>query len=114
MRDIPGATEVCANQYNATVVTKAAGAWIHHGNEAVAVYGAEPYLATAGSGDVLAGIIAAYACRYSPLHAASMAARLHVEAGRTLADQRGSAFASAWDIASAITPALDRLARGVE
>jgi NAD(P)H-hydrate epimerase len=58
-----------------------------------------PYLATPGSGDVLAGIIAACAARSASLFdAATVGVWVHAKAGRKAAERSGGAF-----LASAIT-----------
>lgn len=102
LRDIPSATRICSERYGTITMCKAAGAWIHTSAGVRTVYGAEPILATAGSGDVLAGIIAAFAS-HSPLaEAASTAALLHIATGRALAEQRAVRSASANDLANHI------------
>jgi len=65
-----------------------------------------PALATAGSGDVLAGMIGATIARgYAPFVAAALAAHLHGRAGA-----RMSTFAPASEIAQEVTYLLDEIA----
>jgi hydroxyethylthiazole kinase-like uncharacterized protein yjeF len=64
-----------------------------------------PTLATAGSGDVLAGLIAATIARgHDPFHAAALAAHLHARAGARLRP-----YATASDIATSIQGVLHEL-----
>jgi hydroxyethylthiazole kinase-like uncharacterized protein yjeF len=65
------------------------------------VWGAAPALGTAGSGDVLAGLIGALLCRLPPLEAAVLGAWAHAEAGRGL-----PVGALASDIADALPAVL--------
>jgi NAD(P)H-hydrate repair Nnr-like enzyme with NAD(P)H-hydrate dehydratase domain len=65
-----------------------------------------PALATAGSGDVLAGMIGATIARgHAPFVAAALAAHLHGRAGA-----RMSTFAPASEIAQEVTFLLDEIA----
>ncbi|MEM6758182.1 MAG: NAD(P)H-hydrate dehydratase [Pseudomonadota bacterium] len=83
------ATREAATRCGATVLYKGADTVIAHpgGPAAVhaAAYGrAAPWLATAGAGDVLAGMIAGLLARgFDPMHAAQAAAWLHVECARS-------------------------------
>lgn len=109
--DIPDCAAACSKRYVATVCAKAAGAWITDGEQTHVVYGAEPMLAAAGSGDVLSGIIAAFASKLSPAQACAHAAFLHVEAGRQLSSERFGSYATAIEIADAVSKALTSLNR---
>ena len=74
--------------------------------------GDAPALATAGSGDVLAGMIGAYlAKRMEPFPAACAAVYLHAEAARMLAAELGGEGIVAGDVIAALPRALAR--RGV-
>jgi len=66
-------------------------------------------LATAGSGDVLAGIVAAMACVLPPFEAACAAVMLHAQAGQTWATEHG---ADRGMLASEIADLLPRVFRG--
>lgn len=69
--------------------------------------GGAPALATAGTGDVLSGVIGAYlAKRMDPFHAACAGVLLHVRAGRLAARRLGSEGVIARDVISALPPAL--------
>lgn len=73
----------------ATVVLKDA-VTIITGSETIVVDGREPALGTAGSGDVLSGVIGAFlAQRNEPLVAAEAAVLLHLETGRRLVREIG-------------------------
>jgi hydroxyethylthiazole kinase-like uncharacterized protein yjeF len=71
---------------------------------------ASPALATAGSGDVLAGAIGAFlAAGIRPLEAAACGVAVHGAAGLLAAERIGRAGAMARDIASLLPVAIERL-----
>lgn len=71
---------------------------------------ATPALATAGSGDILAGVIAAFlAAGASPLAAAGCGVAVHGAAGLLAADRIGSAGVMARDIAALLPEAIAQL-----
>jgi hydroxyethylthiazole kinase-like uncharacterized protein yjeF len=76
---------------DAIVVLKGDDTLIAHPSGLVAVSpGATPGLATAGTGDVLSGVLGAIlAARVEPFEAACAAVRLHALAGRRAAERRG-------------------------
>ena len=79
------AAKAAARRLGATVLLKGPDTAIAHpsGESALNSAGDAPWLATAGSGDVLAGIIAGLLARgFSPLDAAATAAHIHAEAAR--------------------------------
>jgi NAD(P)H-hydrate epimerase len=72
--------------------------------------GGAPALATAGTGDVLSGVIGAYlAKRMDPFHAACAGVFVHAEAGRLAARQIGSEGVIARDVIEALPWALESL-----
>jgi NAD(P)H-hydrate epimerase len=74
-----------------------------------------PALATAGSGDVLSGIIAALACSMSPVQAACAGVLIHGLAGDLWLARTGSDRGMlAGEIAEAVPGILAALARGVD
>lgn len=107
LADLPTAVAEASARYRAVVVAKHAGALVgapEHGAGAVedpteprlrVVGGATPALATAGSGDVLAGIIGALALRHSAFDAAACGAWLHAAAGASLQSATGAMSATA-------------------
>ena len=71
---------------------------------------ANPVLATAGTGDVLAGIVAGLLAQgLSSLHAAAAAAYIHGAAGEQLRDELGDAGAAASDLLPLIPRVLKEL-----
>jgi hydroxyethylthiazole kinase-like uncharacterized protein yjeF len=80
-----------AEIYNAVVVAKASTTIVAHPDGRIAVVdGMNPALATAGSGDVLSGVIGALLARGIPAwDAARAGTMLHSIAGRRLADSAG-------------------------
>jgi NAD(P)H-hydrate epimerase len=71
-----------------------------------------PTLATGGTGDVLAGMIAAYLARgLPPADAATLAAFVHGLAGQA-AGEAGGEGVIAWDVAEAVPEAVRRLQEG--
>ena len=72
--------------------------------------GGTPALATAGSGDVLTGIILALMAQgYKPEIAAIMAPFIHGRAGEIAAAQKGVYGTIAGDIADAVGPAIHQI-----
>jgi NAD(P)H-hydrate repair Nnr-like enzyme with NAD(P)H-hydrate dehydratase domain len=69
--------------------------------------GGSPALATAGTGDVLSGMIAALIARgLEPFEAACAGVRAHAGAGRVAAESRGAESVIASDAIAAIPTAL--------
>ena len=97
----------------AVVVLKGDDSLIASPDGAVAVSrGGAPALATAGSGDVLSGLVASLLARgVEPFRATAAAVRLHVEAGR-LAGAECVDGVMAGDIADALPTARAALASG--
>lgn len=92
IRDSPDAlTQAAAERFGAVVVLKRAETWIAvPGGEMLHYAGGGPGLATAGSGDVLAGILGGLLARgTAPRTAAAWAVWLHGEAGRRCAQASG-------------------------
>lgn len=74
---------------------------------------ATPSLATAGSGDVLSGAIAAFlAAGCSPLDAAGCGVAIHAAAGLLAQDRIGRAGVMARDLAALLPEAIERLRDG--
>jgi NAD(P)H-hydrate epimerase len=72
-----------------------------------------PELATAGTGDVLAGACAAYvAAGLDPTTAAWAAAYVHGAAGALAAEEHGSTGVVAWDVAENLGDAAERIVEG--
>jgi len=93
LRDSPRLlAQEAAERFGAVVVLKQAETWIAApGEEPIHYGGGGPGLATAGSGDVLAGILGGLMARnLAPRVAAAWAVWLHGEAGRRLAKQCGA------------------------
>jgi hydroxyethylthiazole kinase-like uncharacterized protein yjeF len=89
-RDRFAACRAIAGRLNAITVLKGAGTLIHDGEEGRLVAEGTPYLAAPGSGDVLAGILAACAVRTRSLwEAAILGVWLHARAGIAAAERRG-------------------------
>ncbi len=99
-----------AQRLGVVVVLKGASTVIHNGSVGRLVADGTPYLATPGSGDVLAGIVAACACRTSSLFdAASAGTWIHAKAGVRAAQRSGGPF-----LASDISSMVGDLVRGLE
>jgi hydroxyethylthiazole kinase-like uncharacterized protein yjeF len=89
--DAAGAARVAAERFGAVVALKGAESWIAEPDATLHHFsGGSVGLATSGSGDTLAGIIAGLAARGAPAaHAARWAVYLHAAAGRALARRMG-------------------------
>lgn len=95
-----------ANLSGATVVLKGAGSIIFNDGHGVVLDSANPYLATAGSGDVLCGVIAALIAQGGSCYdSAKLGVILHAAAG-DLASKNGTHPIIASDIISALPEVL--------
>jgi NAD(P)H-hydrate epimerase len=75
--------------------------------------GGSPALATAGTGDVLSGVIAAFVAQgLDPFEAACAAVRAHADAGREAAEAVGMRSVIAGDVVEALSAVLSRGASG--
>ena len=75
--------------------------------------GGSPALATAGTGDVLSGVIAAFlADGLDPFDAACAAVKAHADAGRAAAVRRGVRSVIAGDVVDALPTVLRDAASG--
>jgi hydroxyethylthiazole kinase-like uncharacterized protein yjeF len=95
---------------NAIVVLKGDDTLVAHPDGRVAVSrGAAPALATAGTGDVLSGVIGAYLAKaMDPFHAACAGVFVHARAGRLAAEQVGAEGVIARDVIELLPRALPR------
>jgi NAD(P)H-hydrate epimerase len=95
-------------------VLKGANTVVAGSNEEVLRSGvSSPALATAGSGDVLAGVIGAFlAGGLSPLVAAACGVAVHGAAGLLAEDRIGRSGALAGDLAGFLPEAMERLRGG--
>ncbi len=114
--DRPGVVAELARRFGAVVVLKGAGTLVSGPDgPAWIVGGPEPGLATAGTGDVLAGVVGALAARGLPmLDAARLGVHLHATAGADAARRVGADGMTASDLVAALPGAfqafLDRTA----
>lgn len=115
--DVPGiranpmaAAEAAARTWNQTIVLKGGRATVTDGKRTVVADHDSPALATAGSGDVLAGTIGGYIAQgMSGFDAGVLAAYLGPRAGALVARRFGDAGVIATDLADAYAEELHRL-----
>jgi len=106
-----GAALRAAAEYRATIVLKGASSLIADASGRLVINSTgSPALATAGSGDVLAGALAAWIVRgLSPFDAACLAVYLHGLAGDLMEEDWGERGGLAGDVADYLPLALIRL-----
>lgn len=109
-RDRFTAVKSLAQKSNGIALLKGAGTLLHNGQRGCVVPHGTPYLATAGSGDVLAGVVAAYLAKgVEPYRAAAAAVYHHASAGCAAAQKSSGVIAS--DIAHALGE-IDQITAG--
>jgi len=93
-------TQKYSIQHDVTIVLKGALTYIFHPEKQIYISAkGDPGMATAGSGDVLTGVIAAFLAQTkNPLHAAILGAHTHAVAGEMAAKTYGSYSMIASDI----------------
>jgi len=96
-------TKAFAKKYNCIVIIKGAHSITIQGDIGYVNATGNPGMATAGSGDVLTGLIASLVAQgYEPLHAAVFGVYLHGKAGDIAVDQTGYQALTASDIIDGI------------
>ncbi|HSH69416.1 MAG TPA: NAD(P)H-hydrate dehydratase, partial [Deferrisomatales bacterium] len=105
-----GAVNELARRFQSTVVLKGAGTLVASPGEATCLLAVgNPGMATAGAGDVLAGVIGALLARgMPPPEAARTGVLLHGAAGDRAAEQHGEGGLVAGDLVVALPPTLRR------
>jgi NAD(P)H-hydrate epimerase len=106
--DRPGAAEALSRRFTSTVVLKGAGTLVASPGEATCLLPVgNPGMATAGSGDVLAGVIGALLARgLGPAVAARTGVVLHGAAGDRAAHRRGEGGMVAGDLVAELPQVL--------
>lgn len=106
------AVSEAAAKFRCTVVLKGAHSLVADSQQIIVSPWANSVLATAGSGDVLAGIIAALAAQIEPFEAATTAVYLHGLAGQIWSDnKRADRGMLAGDIADTLPEAIASLVK---
>ncbi len=101
-----------AREHDAVVVLKGAGTVVTDGQRFAVNTTGNPALATAGSGDVLTGLIAALIAQHmSPFEAAALGAHLHGLAADRWADRHGPSGLTAQDLARELPDAFEQIRR---
>ncbi len=110
-RDLVTATQQYAKEKNCTVVLKGAPTWIFHQNlQPVIICRGDPGMATAGSGDVLAGMLGGLVAQGLEMHeAAVFGVYLHAVAGEFAAKARTSYCLLASDLLQFMPKAFSSL-----
>ena len=109
------AVRVSREAGNAVVICKGEPTLVagNRGSHVFVVDSGGPELATAGSGDVLTGLVAARLTAVPDAMAAAIgAAYIHGRAGRLVAGRRGSLGLAAWDLAEALPRVTSELDEG--
>ena len=109
-----GAAREAAGRYGCAVVLKGAHTVVAdvEGRARISPF-ANPLLATAGSGDVLAGMIGAYLGQgLSPFDAASLGVYLHAAVGEALRSEYGDGGLLAGEIAARLPSVVRELGEG--
>ena len=110
LADPSGSAVDAANQWRQIVVLKAGKTWVSDGATVRALEEVAPALATAGSGDVLAGSIGAFIAQgLSPVDAASLAIYAGTQAAIRLTRELSSLGVVAGDLPRAIANVLAEL-----
>ena len=104
------AAHLLADAYAATVVLKGPETVVAHGSDTYLMDKGTPALAKAGTGDVLAGIIAALLAQgLSPVQAAVLGTRLHADAGNEAARRLGVVSVIPEDVIDCIPVSIQEL-----
>ena len=100
-----------AKKYNCIVLLKGEKDIVSNGDETTEISGGNAGMTKGGTGDVLAGLIAALACKDDPLLAACAGSFINKAAGDDLFSEMGFFF-NASDLAAQIPRTMKRLLLG--
>ena len=104
------AAHLLADACAATVVLKGPQTVVAHGSDTYVMDKGTPALAKAGTGDVLAGVVAAFLAQgLSPVQSAVLGARLHADAGNEAARRLGVVSVIPEDVIDCIPIAIQEL-----
>jgi NAD(P)H-hydrate epimerase len=105
--DRPTAARTLSARHEAHVILKGAGTVVASGDDLAVIGNGGPELASAGTGDVLAGIVGGLLAQgLAPAVAARSAPLIHAEAGRLAATRHGMYGTLAGDVARAVGQAM--------
>ncbi|MDO4851200.1 MAG: NAD(P)H-hydrate dehydratase [Actinomycetota bacterium] len=106
------AAQLVADGLRCICVLKGHRTFIASADSAVLCAHGTPALATAGTGDVLAGMVAAFLAQgLAPMQASSLGVYLHACAGRLASAEQGPISVTVDDVVAAIGPAVRQLVR---
>jgi NAD(P)H-hydrate epimerase len=97
-----------AKKYNCVILLKGAADIVTSPNEQVRISGGNPGMTKGGTGDVLAGLVAALYCKNDAFLSACAASYINKRAGESLSQKTGIYF-NASDLADAIPIAMKEL-----
>lgn len=110
LANFPSAASEAQAKFGGVLVAKTTGALIVGGATTPRFTPpGPPGMATAGSGDVLAGIIGGLLPRHCAVDAATIATLVHAEAGRAAEQRCGNTAMTSGDVAAALGQAFSRL-----
>ena len=108
-RDRVAAALGAAERYGCVVVLKGRNTIVSEGSSASVVSTGGPELATAGTGDVLTGALAALIARTGRADSTAAAVHVHGIAGALAAERVGRSGVLAWDVAEALPAAVEHI-----
>jgi hydroxyethylthiazole kinase-like uncharacterized protein yjeF len=103
--------EVFAKEYNCVVLLKGEKDLVSNGTETVQITGGNAGMTKGGTGDVLAGLVAALYCKNEAFLSAEMGSFINKKAGESLAKKMGIYF-NASDLTSEIPIVMNNLEIG--
>ncbi len=109
-----GYAEACAKETGAVILLKGPSTVVTDGEQTRIIDAGCPGMATAGSGDVLSGILAATAAAAEPLEAAAAAAFINGKAGELAQRRSGSVAMTAGDTAGCVAAVVQNLECGIQ
>jgi ADP-dependent NAD(P)H-hydrate dehydratase / NAD(P)H-hydrate epimerase len=107
---MPDSVVEMAGKYKITILLKGEVDVISNGKESVRVYGGNAGMTKGGTGDVLAGLVAALYCKNEAFLSACVASYINKKAGESLAKKVGIYF-NASDLADEIPKVMKQLVR---
>ncbi len=101
-------TQKMAQKFNITVLLKGEIDYVSNGEKLIEIKGGNPGMTKGGTGDVLAGLVAAFYCKNEAFLSATTGSFINKKAGESLAKKMGIYF-NASDLADEIPSAMKNL-----